>query len=175
MTEPSNVRLRPPVPRAWARPMRWRVMHPLWVLVVGVIFLGQHAWVYSGDLVWTQDRTSTGLHLRSGEVAVSYQRTTLSPPVSTTARVTQVYAARRYSSGVDLESRLCWRSPTGPCVRFLGSQLNTNQFDGLSAQGPFILVHRVKTWAGATSPLFVSGTVTVWFAEPPTAPRHDLR
>lgn len=159
MTEPSNI-------RSVSRTLAW---------AVAAVVLAQPAWAFAGKLAWTQDRTSTGLRPRGGEVAVTYQRTALGPPVPADARVTGVYASRRYSSGVDLETRLCWRSPSGPCVPFLGSQLNTDQFDGLSAQGPFVLVHRVKTWAGAASPLFVSGTVTVWFAVPPTSSQHDPR
>lgn len=159
MTEPSNM-------RSVSRTLAW---------AVAAMILAQPVAAFSGELAWTQDRTSTGLHPKGGEVAVSYQRTARDPSVPAAARVTRVYASRRYSSGVDLETRVCWRSPTGPCVPFLGAQLNTDQFDGLSAQGPFVLVHRVKTWAGAASPLFVSGTVTVWFAVPPIGSQHDLR
>lgn len=145
------------------------------VWVIAVIILGLPVWTSAGDFAWTRDRTSTGLRPNGGEVAVLYERTKLDPPMPNDARVTQVYASRRYSSGVDLETRLCWRSPAGPCVLFLGAQLNTDRFDGLSAQGPFILVHKVKTWAGATPPLFVAGTVTVWFATPPIGLQHDRR
>lgn len=134
---------------------------------VAFITMVQPGLASAGELAWTQDRISVGMHPKGGEAVVSYEHTTLDPPVPPGALVSRVYASRRYTGGAQVETRLCWRTPTGPCVLFLGPQLNTHQFDGLPAQGPFVLVHRVGLWADAPSPLFVSGTVTVWFASPP--------
>lgn len=175
MMETLNPCTTPELHKAWDRHALLRLAYWMLAWVMSVLVVGQPAWVFAGELAWTQDRISTGLHPKGGEVTVSYQRTALDPPMPAAALVTRVYASRRYDAGVELETHLCWRSPTGPCVSFVGSQLNTDQFDGLSAQGPFILVHRVKTWAGAPSPLFVSGTVTVWFATPLIGGQHDLR
>lgn len=138
--------------------------------IVGFIAVIQPGRVSAGEFAWTQDRISTGMHPTGGEAVVSYERTRLDPPVPPGALVTRVHASRRYTGGAQVETRLCWRTPSGPCVPFSGPQLNTDQFDGLPAQGPFVLVHRVGAWAGTMPPLFVSGTVTVWFATPHNLP-----
>lgn len=147
------------------RHARWRLTRRTLnlILIVSAVAMAQPGGVFAGELAWTQDRVGKGMHPQGGEAVVLYERTKLDPPVPVGALVTRVHASRRYGGSVELETRLCWRSPTGPCVLFLGSQVNTHQFDGLSAQGPFVLVHRVKTWGNTVPPLFVSGAVTVWF------------
>ncbi|MBV6273684.1 hypothetical protein KVP09_12305 [Alcaligenaceae bacterium CGII-47] len=156
----------------WKRHVSWRLAHRALGLIVACIAIGQPGGVLAGEIAWTQSRVSMGIYPQGSEAIVSYERTALDPSVPAGALVTRVYASRHYRGGAELETHLCWRSQAGPCVLLRGPQTNTRQFEGLSAQESFILVHRVKTWAGTQPPLFVSGTVTVWFALPSVGPER---
>ncbi|MFT0531729.1 hypothetical protein ACMHYJ_02700 [Castellaniella hirudinis] len=122
----------------------------------------------AADAAWTLDRVSTGLQALGRPVAVAYAPApgTLVPP---TARITQVYAARDYAGRALVRTDLCWGSAQGPCVPLQGGHLNTRAFNGKPAGGPLLLVHRVEHWVTDHPPLFVRGTVTVWYADSPAA------
>jgi flagellar protein FlhE len=79
------------------------------------------------------------------------------------AQIIRVYAARAYAGTARVETSLCWGSPKGPCVLLSGSHLDSHAFDGRPARGPLWLVHRVLDWGVDHPPLFVRGTVIVWF------------
>ncbi len=119
---------------------------------------------WAADPAWTRDRTSTGLQSTNRAVVVVYQPGATDPPVPGDARITRVHASRAYDSPAQVLTDLCWGSERGPCVRLNGTQLNTGAFDGRLAAGPMLLVHRLVRWAGGTPPLFIRGTVTVWYA-----------
>ncbi len=118
----------------------------------------------AGDVAWTANRTSTGLHALRTDVVVSYAPTAADPRPGPGARVTRVHAARRYAGDARVATRLCWRSADGPCVELRGTQLDTHAFDGLAPEGPFLLVHRALNWVNTPPPLFIPGSVTVWFS-----------
>ncbi|MDN5843237.1 MAG: flagellar protein FlhE [Alcaligenaceae bacterium] len=128
--------------------------------------LGLVAMAHAGDAAWTQDRVSTGLSHQRNEVSVQYLPGAADPVIPPGARIVRVYASRDWAGGAVVETLLCHGSAAGPCVPIMGAQLNTHGFDGLPAQGPFVMVHRVAAWASALPPVFVSGTVTVWFDGP---------
>lgn len=109
-------------------------------------------------------RASAGLHALRADVLVSYAPTAADPQPEPGARVTRVHAARRYAGNARVATRLCWRSSDGPCVELRGTQIDTHAFDGLSPEGPFLLVHRALDWVNTPAPLFIPGSVTVWFS-----------
>lgn len=122
---------------------------------------------WAGDLAWTQDRTSAGLQSADRAVVVVYQPGRGNPPLPAGARITRVHASRNYDSPAQVRTQVCWASEQGPCVPLNGTQLDTRAFDGRPASGPMLLVHRVVRWGSGTPPLFVRGTVTVWYAVVP--------
>ena len=117
----------------------------------------------AGDGAWTRDRVSQGLQAQGRPVAVFYEPGPRDPAAPSSARITWVYASRDYDSTARVSTRLCWGSEQGPCVPLEGRSIETHAFDGRAARGPLLLVHRVEGWGGDHPPLFVRGTVTVWF------------
>ncbi|CAM3806496.1 Flagellar protein FlhE OS=Castellaniella defragrans OX=75697 GN=HNR28_002852 PE=4 SV=1 [Castellaniella denitrificans] len=117
----------------------------------------------AGDRAWTRDRVSQGLQAQGRAVAVLYEPGARDPAVPASARITRVYASRDYDSAARISTRLCWGSERGPCVPLEGRSVETDAFDGRAARGPLLLVHRVEGWGGDHPPVFVRGTVTVWF------------
>lgn len=120
---------------------------------------------WAGGRAWTRDRVSQGLQARDRPVVVLYAPGPRDPAASApaSARITRVYASRDYDSTARVSTRLCWGSEQGPCVPLEGRSIETHAFDGRAARGPLLLVHRVEGWGGDHPPLFVRGTVTVWF------------
>ncbi|MGB6007754.1 hypothetical protein [Castellaniella sp.] len=138
-------------------------------ILVRLLILGMAAaWpglAPAADRAWTRDQVSQGLQAVGRAVVVPFQPGKIDAPLPAGARITRVYAARSYESPAQVVTDLCWGSPQGPCVPLNGSHVNTRAFDGLPAQGPLLLVHRVVNWGPAAGPpLFVRGTVTVWYA-----------
>lgn len=124
----------------------------------------------AADLAWTLDRTSTGLQALGRPVVVVYApKSKTSPQLTSNARITQIYASRDYEGLAQVSTELCWGSPKGLCVPLQGRHINTSAFSGKPANGPLLLVHRVDRWVGDHPPLFVRGTVTVWYADQPHA------
>ncbi|MHA3902487.1 flagellar protein FlhE [Castellaniella sp. WN] len=126
------------------------------VLVAGLARAGD-------DQAWTRDRVGQGLQARGRAVVVLYGPGPRGPAVPASARITQVYASRDYDSSARISTRLCWGSEQGPCVPLEGRSVETHAFDGRAARGPLLLVHRVEGWGDDHPPVFVRGTVTVWF------------
>lgn len=123
----------------------------------------------AADQAWTRDATSTGLQREGVPVAVVFapragrpDRTAIPPG----AVITAVYASRDYTGTAQVATDLCQDPGRGPCVSIAGRSTTTHAFDGLPASGPLWLVHRVVRWGPAHPPLFVRGTVTVWFTMP---------
>ncbi len=117
----------------------------------------------AGDKAWTQDRVSQGLQALGRAVPVSYAPGSQPPAIPPSARITGVYASRDYDSAAHIFTQVCWGSEQGPCVPLEGRSIQTHAFDGRAARGPLLLVHRVEGWGGGHPPVFVRGTVTVWF------------
>ncbi|WP_146030571.1 hypothetical protein [Castellaniella caeni] len=113
---------------------------------------------------WTADQTSQGLQAVGRPVVVSFQPGARAAAIPAGARITQVYASRAYDSSARIASQLCWGTGQGVCVPLQGSHLNTHAFDGRAAQGPLSLVHTVVQWGRDHPPVFVRGTVTVWYS-----------
>ncbi len=117
----------------------------------------------AGDRAWTRDRVSQGLQAQGRAVPVLYEPGPRDSAVPASARITRVYASRDYDSTAHVSTRLCWGSERGPCVPLRGRSVETHAFDGRAARGPLLLVHRVEGWGDDHPPLFVRGTVTVWY------------
>jgi len=120
---------------------------------------------WAGDRAWTRDQVSQGLQAPGRAVIVQYEPAARDAAAAT-GRITGVYASRDYTGTARVATRLCWGSDQGPCVRVTGRSIQTHAFDGRAANGPLLLVHQVEGWGTGHPPLFVRGTVTVWFARP---------
>ncbi|TAN30425.1 MAG: hypothetical protein EPN31_03285 [Castellaniella sp.] len=117
----------------------------------------------AASLAWTRDMTSTGLQTAGEPVAVTFRPQAPGSTVPLGATIVGVFASRQYDGPAAVATDLCWGSPTGPCVPVVGRSIETHTFDGRSASGPLWLVHRVVQWGPDHPPLFVRGTVTVWY------------
>lgn len=121
-----------------------------------------------GKQAWTQARVSGGLHRLDQAAAVIHQPAQKTVPAG--AVITQVQAQRDYAGQADVRTSLCWNG-TDRCVDLTGLSVNTRAFNGLDAGRPMYLVHRVAGWRDSRPPLFVKGSVTVWYGVPgPAAP-----
>lgn len=101
-------------------------------------------------------------------MTVVFQPGKTDAPIPSGARITRVYASRDYGGSAQVATDLCWDSGQGPCVSLQGRHLTTRAFEGRSAQAPMLLRHRVLRWGNDSPPLFVRGTVTVWYVlDPP--------
>ena len=108
---------------------------------------------------WTQAAVSSGLHSLNHAATVLYRPAAAVPPG---ALITAVYADRDYFGQADVQTSLCWNGRER-CVDITGRSINTRVFKGLDARQPMYLVHRARAWHGSHRPLFVRGTVTVWY------------
>jgi flagellar protein FlhE len=120
----------------------------------------------AASLAWTRDMTSAGLWAAGAPVAVAFGPRTSDPAVPRGATIAGVYASRQYDGAGVVATDLCWGSPAGPCVPVTGRSVDTHAFDGRSASVSLWLVHRVVHWGPDHPPLFVRGTVTVWYVSP---------
>lgn len=131
--------------------------------IAATLILAAGAVCAGGDQAWTLDRVSQGLQAPGRAVAVRYEPGPRGPEVPATARITRVYASRDFDSSAQVATFLCWGTEQGLCVPLRGHSVETHAFDGRAAHGPLLLVHRVDGWGTDHPPLFVRGTVTVWF------------
>ena len=118
----------------------------------------------AADSAWTRDVTSPGLQAAGRAVSVAFVPGPEDSRIAAGGRITRIYASRRYAGPAIVDTQLCWGSPQGPCVALRGPRVDSHAFDGRSAQGPLWLVHRVRAWGAGHPPVFIQGTVTVWFA-----------
>lgn len=116
-----------------------------------------------GKQSWTQARVSSGLH------SLNHAATVIHPPapgsVPPGALITQVYANRDYAGQADVQTSLCWNG-TERCIDITGRSVNSRAFQGLAADQPMYLVHRVRNWRDSPRPLYIRGNVTVWHGLP---------
>jgi len=134
-------------------------------LALALLALGAGAAAETGVRAWTHTGVSPGLHTLERSVAVPY------PPdagVPHNAVITRVHAGRDHAGNADIQSFLCWNG-VDQCVEIQGPSVNTAAFRGLPANQPLYLVHRLRAWRGAAKPVFVRGTVTVWYAQTESA------
>ena len=131
-------------------------------LGVAVASMGAMAAAQAADRAWTRDQVSQGLQALDRAVTVQYVPVPRDA-AAVSGRITQVYASRDYAGTARVATRLCWGSVQGPCVALQGRSIQTHALDGRPAAGPVLLVHQVIGWGADHPPLFVRGTVTVWF------------
>lgn len=133
---------------------------------VGVLAVSLACWsAYAGDGTWTQDKVSSAINYQNTEVVTPYAPRASAKAIPSGSRITHVYAMRSYSGSAMVETLLCWNG-TSRCIPLRGSDINTHEFDGLDASRPMYLVHKVKgdKVRPLPSPIFVKGTVAVWYA-----------
>lgn len=118
---------------------------------------------YAGDFSWNADTVSPAINYAERQVVTTYAPA--SPPLS---RVTAVHASRSYQGARIVQTALCFGT-MDRCVPMSGSQMMTHAFDGMDAAGPVYMVHVVPGKGALPTPVFVKGSVVVWFS-PPAAP-----
>jgi len=117
----------------------------------------------AGKQNWTQTRSSTGLHSLDQAATAIYQPAPNAVPPG--ALITRVHARRDYVGQADVQTSLCWNG-IDRCIDLIGRSLDAHAFNGLAADRPMYLVHRVRAWRGSSPPLYVKGTVNVWYGLP---------
>lgn len=111
----------------------------------------------AGSLSWTDERTSPAINYAEQDTVVQYGE-----PGRLQGRITRVHASRTGSRDTSIASHLCWNT-LDHCVPLIGSAVSTNAFNGRDASRAFYLVHRVKGKGALSAPLFVKGSVIVWY------------
>ncbi|MGB3290886.1 MAG: flagellar protein FlhE [Burkholderiaceae bacterium] len=130
---------------------------------------------WAGDFSWTQDKVSAAISRADSEVVVIYEapggsaqrgsRRVDGPPGLDGAAghaIKRVYAGRSYHGDAVVRTSLCWNG-TQRCVPLEGGSVNTSAFNGLDASKPIYLVHKVLGKGPLPAPIYVKGTVIVWF------------
>ncbi|MBB5213995.1 flagellar protein FlhE [Parapusillimonas granuli] len=116
----------------------------------------------AGDFAWTQEKVSPALNHAGREVAVRYAPAgNRGPGPGPGSVITAVYAARDFQ-GAQVQSKLCWND-TQRCVPLVGGGVRSQDFNGLDAGKPFYLVHTAQGRGPLAQPLFITGSVTVWY------------
>lgn len=115
---------------------------------------------HAGDFSWNVDAVSPAINYAGQQVVTTYAPTP--PPKS---RVTAVHASRAYHGASAVQTALCF-GKMDRCVPMSGSQMMTHAFDGMDAAGPVYMVHVVPGKGALPAPVFVKGSVVVWFSPP---------
>jgi len=116
----------------------------------------------AGSASWSATRVSPAISRGGADVAVEYFPADASARPAGSATISRVHASTSYSSRDIVQTRLCWNG-TARCVPLKGSAINTNAFNGLSADKPMYLVHVAQDSGPLPAPVFVQGSVIVWF------------
>ncbi len=117
---------------------------------------------YAGELSWSTSKVSSAINYQGVAVATAYAVPGSHRAMPPGARITQVHAARAYSGDARVNTLLCWNG-TERCVTLMGNQVNTHEFNGLAADKPFTLVHQVPGKGPMPLPLYIRGSVAVWY------------
>ncbi|HWK70588.1 MAG TPA: hypothetical protein VNS29_07070 [Burkholderiaceae bacterium] len=131
---------------------------------------------WAGDFSWTRDEVSSAINHADSDVVVVYeapggsakrgsrQAGGLPRGKDRAARpgITRVYAGRSYHGDAIVHTSLCWNG-TQRCVPVTGSSVTTSAFNGLDPTRPIYLVHKAMGKGPLPTPIYVKGTVIVWF------------
>jgi hypothetical protein len=131
---------------------------------------------WAGDFSWTRDKVSSAINYADSDVVVVYEppsraanrgsrgAAVMPPGLDRAAEfgIKRVYAKRSYLGDARVHTSVCWNG-TQRCVPLTGASLNTSAFNGLDPSKPFYLVHKAVGRGPLSSPLYVKGTVIVWF------------
>lgn len=143
-----------------------------------LMFFACIAGAKAGNLSWTGEAPSPAINYAGRDVVVRYAATddskaegggkafngASSASGSPAPRITSVHARRSHPSDAQVQTVLCWNG-THRCVALVGAAMTTQEFNGLDASKPLYMLHRVKGQGPLASPLFVKGSVIVWFQE----------
>jgi flagellar protein FlhE len=121
------------------------------------------ALAHAGDLVWNKDGVSPAINYAGRQVVATYAF-----DAKPGSRVAAVHASRSYHGSSIVQTSLCFGKANN-CVPMPDGQLMTHGFDGMDAAGPVYLVHEVVGKGALPAPVFVKGSVAVWFS-PPASP-----
>lgn len=131
---------------------------------------------WAGDFSWSRDKVSSAINHADRDVVVVYEPpgqgakrgsrgAAVMPPGMDRAvefGIKRVYASRSYQGDTLVQTSLCWNG-TQRCVAFTGGSLTTSAFNGLDPSKPVYLVHKAMGKGPLPSPLYIKGTVIVWF------------
>jgi len=123
----------------------------------------------AGSASWSATRVSPAISRGNADVAVEYFPADASARPAGSAVISRVHASVSYSSSRIVQTRLCWNG-TARCVPLKGSSINTNAFNGLSADKTMYLIHVAQGGGPLPAPVFVQGSVIVWFTPAPHSP-----
>ncbi len=121
----------------------------------------------AGSASWSTTRVSPAISRGGADMAVEYFPADASARPASSATISRVHASISYASRSVVQTRLCWNG-TARCVALKGNAINTNAFNGLSADKPMYLIHVAQGGNPLPAPVFVQGSVVVWFT--PAAP-----
>ena len=115
----------------------------------------------AGEFSWSQDAVSPAINYAQTEMRVAFAPPTLQS-ASRPVVIQSVHARVEAAGSARVDSRLCWGG-TGPCVPLERGRVTTAAFNGLDPGRPMYLVHSVLGKGALPAPVFVKGTVIVWY------------
>lgn len=145
---------------------RWLARAACGVALVGALVPGLRPAAASG-FVWSQEKISAPIG-QMGLAVSSY----FSPPSAGSVRgvapelgsqITRVQVQVGHQARVPVETKLCWND-LSLCIPVTTGGTVTNAFNGRDARGPLVLVHAVPGKGPLRQPVFVRGSVSVWFS-----------
>jgi len=146
----------------WAEPVNAWNQRRLAAAAACTLALGAPL-AHAGDFSWNKDGVSPAINYAGRHVVATY-----SPTSTPGAPVTAVHATRSYQGTSIVKTVLCFGT-VDKCVPMPGGQLMTHAFDGMDAAGPVYMVHQVMGKGALPTPVYVKGSVAVWFS-PPASP-----
>ncbi|NYT45085.1 flagellar protein FlhE [Pollutimonas thiosulfatoxidans] len=115
----------------------------------------------AGQFSWSQDVVSPAINYAQTEMRVAFAPPALQA-ASSPVVIHSVHARVEAAGSAQVNSRLCW-GDTGPCVPLERGRVTTAAFNGLDPGRSMYLVHSVLGKGALPAPVFVKGTVIVWY------------
>ena len=136
-----------------------RFFYPHYVVLLVVLLMPMRV---SAQNTWAFEQVSPAIHRLDQPVTQSFNASELPRPPAPGATLTRLYVQVRPSAGAQIDSELCTQN-FSRCEPIRGGQLYTAAFQGLSAQAPLYVVHRVRHWNGTYSPIYIKVQLNMWW------------
>jgi len=113
---------------------------------------------HAGKYGWLGAKASSGITWANVDKKVVYTPAT-SDRVDPRGKIDRVSVNGNWTGNEIVSTKLCWNGVTH-CAEIFGTSGDTGYFEGLAADKPLYLVHRVLG-SGSVSPAYVYGVVSV--------------
>lgn len=131
--------------------------------VLAIALLGACPPAAAGEQSWSKDAVSPAINYAQTDVGVAYMAADGYQAGPSGGAISRVHAQIDYAAGSAIDARLCWNG-TVRCVTIPAhGSITTGAFNGLDPSRPIYLVYRARGKGPLPTPVFVKGTVVVWY------------